>query len=107
MIMKWRINIFLSCIICFAVSAVHGAKPLSDDEYEPNDTLNEAYASLPSGIWLSEHDGLGIHNDDDWYRVELSDPEKLRLVVDCTFLQSEGDIDLVLYDANGIQLDYP
>ncbi len=97
--MKWRINIFLSCIICFAVSAVHGAKPLSDDEYEPNDTLNEAYASLPSGIWLSEHDGLGIHNDDDWYRVELADSDKLRILVECKHTAADGDIDFEIYDS--------
>ncbi len=97
--MKWRINIFLSCIICFAVSAVHGAKPLSDDAYEPNNTLNEAYANLPSGIWLSEHDGLGIHNDDDWYLVELADSDKLRILVECKHTVADGDIDFEIYDS--------
>ncbi len=80
---------------------------VSDDLYEPNNTLAQAYTGLAEGVWLSTLEGPGLQKDDDWYRVHVSDPNRLRLIVDCTFIHAEGDIDIVLYDAAGVELDYP
>jgi hypothetical protein len=81
--------------------------PTGEDLYEPNNTLATAYNGLPAGVWLSTIDGFGLQCNDDWYRINVTDDARRRVVVDCTFLHSEGDIDIVLYNAAGGLLDYP
>ena len=83
------------------------ALPTGEDLYEPNNTLSTAFTGLPEGIWLSSLEGPGLQRDDDWYRISVTDSARRRVVVDCTFIHSEGDIDIVLYDADGTQLVYP
>jgi len=77
-----------------------------DDRYEDNDASDFAYdLSDDEGNWLSAIHGFARQGDDDWYQIEancyLGDdvPENQRIVVDCTFANSEGNIDLELYDA--------
>lgn len=69
-----------------------------DDPYEENDMLTEAYV-LPSTLngRLSSIDGLGMHADSDWYRIDTPD-EAYYLTLDLSFTHSEGDIDLTAYD---------
>ncbi len=80
--------------------------PTFEDQYEPNNTLATAFTGLPKSTWLSAVDGPGQQKDDDWYQIRVTDPGYKRVVVECTFLQSEGDIDIILYTANGTQLVY-
>ena len=76
--------------------------PLDDDDaYEENDSLITAYTGLPKATWLSSVYGLGLQCDNDWYRINVSDPVFKRIKIECIFTHSEGDIDLTLYDANG------
>lgn len=74
--------------------------PVSDDDYEENDDCATAYDLTGSeGVWLSTLSGPGRQFDDDWYAIE-SGPQDIRIVVDCTFVHAEGDIDLELLDAS-------
>ena len=79
-------------------------KALSEDFYEPNNYLGAAYAGLPEDTLLSSIDGSGYQYDEDWYEIVVTSDQKRRVVVDCTFLQVGGDINIVLYDASGNQL---
>ncbi|MFH1807769.1 MAG: pre-peptidase C-terminal domain-containing protein [Pseudomonadota bacterium] len=63
-----------------------------DDGHEPNDTSATA-KPITAG---SEVTGL-VACDDDWY--SLSVPADNGLVVDATFLDDDGNIDLYLYEA--------
>lgn len=77
-----------------------------DDAYEENDTLATAYypGSNWEQQWLSSISGPGIQLDDDWYRIDVT-PGYERVQVDCQFTDSEGDIDIALYDSSGTLLD--
>lgn len=78
------------------LQAYYGNMP--DDAYEENDNSLSAYnISLYEQTWLSSIDGLGIQADDDWYEIEVT-PGNERLVVNLQFSDSEGDIDLEIYD---------
>ena len=74
---------------------------LPDDSYEPNDALGDAYTALPQDVWLSSLNGNGLQVDEDWYRIEIGPDGNNRVVIDCTFSHSEGNIDLALYDGSG------
>jgi hypothetical protein len=93
-------------LLALGASIVSEGKPvkIADDPYEPNNSLSGAYQGLPAGVWLSEHNTLGIHNDDDWYRIDVSDSGFLRVRIECLHLVAEGDIDLALYSASGADL---
>ena len=82
------------------------ALPTGEDNYEPNNTMAEAYGGLPENTWLSSIDGFGFQCDDDWYKITVSDDLRRRVVVDCTFVDAEGDIDMIFYDDSGEQLYY-
>jgi hypothetical protein len=71
-----------------------------DDVYEENDTLGTA---LPFNeqTFLSSLSGLGVQCDDDWYEITVNND---RIVVDCTFTDADGDIDISLHDAGGALL---
>ena len=79
-----------------------GAEIRTDDLYEENDTLAEAFDPQFNwdGQWLSEIAGTGIQRDDDWYVIQV-EPGRENVVVDATFTHAEGNIDLALYNAAG------
>jgi len=78
-----------------------------DDNYEENDTLATAYdLSSYEQTWLNTINGYGKQADEDWFRIYVNS-DYLRVVVDCQFTHSEGDIDVGLYDLNGNMLVYP
>ncbi|MEM7061677.1 MAG: leishmanolysin-related zinc metalloendopeptidase [Cyanobacteria bacterium P01_B01_bin.77] len=72
-----------------------------DDSYEQNDFFSSAYdLSADEQVWLSDLSGLGVQSDDDWYKISVT-PGYENVIVDLQFTDSEGDIDLALYDAMG------
>jgi hypothetical protein len=76
--------------------------PAVDDNYEENDTLQDAW--YPGYNWegtlLSTIDGMGVQSDNDWYEISVSSGEE-RVQVGVCFTHAEGDIDLGLYDSTG------
>lgn len=74
----------------------------SDDLYEDNDSLDQAYDLTGAvGTSLSEILGLGILNDDDWYKIVVpSDPFTRMLYVAAEFDNAQGNIDIEVYDTN-------
>ncbi|QBG46530.1 hypothetical protein EGM51_03625 [Verrucomicrobia bacterium S94] len=84
------------------IISVSGAS--TDDVYEPNDSLTEAYIGLGERVWLSTLSGSGIQADEDWYEITVSPSGYERVQVECVFTHADGDIDLALYDSGGTQL---
>ena len=84
---------------------VHGSLQIqvSDDSNEPDDSRSSA-TTLPSGRWLSSISGRGVQYDDDWYRITVP-AGRPRVKVDLRFTDSDGDIDLQLWDSSGSVLD--
>ena len=80
---------------------------IEDDNYETNNTLEEAYSGLAEGVWLSSVDGFGVQADDDWYQISMLQPGYQRVEVECTFSHGDGDIDIALFDEGGNELVYP
>ncbi|MCK4381253.1 MAG: PPC domain-containing protein, partial [Candidatus Lokiarchaeota archaeon] len=75
---------------------------ISSDFYEPNNNFSTACnISSYEASWLSSHNGTGTQEDEDWYIIDL-DPGEERLKVVLIFNHSEGDIDIEVYDWNGI-----
>ncbi len=69
-----------------------------DDAFENNDVFGNAW-DLTSDVGIEQ---AGIQFDDDWYIVETQ-PGEVRLELDLTFTDSEGNIDFEIYDAsNGL-----
>ena len=70
-----------------------------DDFYEENDSQEQAFNLTGIGeSRLSELVGLGVQNDDDWYRIDVpADPRVRFLYVDCIFDNSQGNIDVELH----------
>jgi hypothetical protein len=79
-----------------------GGNAWADDAYEPNNTLGTAWHPGYNWVrtWLSDIDGLGVQDDEDWYRIDV-DPGSVRVQVDCRFTHADGDIDIALYDSTG------
>lgn len=72
----------------------------SEDAYEQNDSRATAYDIAASGqIWLRNLAGVGIQFDDDWYQIYADSNTKL--IIQCSFTHTEGDIDIELYDSAG------
>ena len=71
-----------------------------DDNYEDNDTDGEAYPLTADDSRLSNLLGFGLQFDDDWYAITVGD-DNFGLFVECLFDDSEGDIDLEIYDDFG------
>lgn len=72
-----------------------------DDAYEENDVYSTAYdLTGDEHTWLSTIAGLGIQSDDDWYEIYIT-PGFERLMVNCTFINSAGDIDIAVYASDG------
>jgi len=75
-----------------------------DDNYEQNDTLGTAYdLSSKETQWLSTIDGYGFQGDDDWYKIYVTSGFQ-RVLIDARFTDSEGDIDIRLYNSSGTYL---
>ncbi len=75
--------------------------PPSDDVYEENDYYYSAYdLTIYETDWLSEVHGLGIQGDDDWYEISITSGYE-HLIVNCTFSDAAGDIDIAVYASDG------
>jgi len=72
-----------------------------DDAYEQNNTLATAYdLSGYEQTWLTDLSGYGRQLDQDWYEIYIT-PGYERLLVDLTFSDAAGDIDIAVYDSGG------
>lgn len=73
------------------------------DPYEVNNSSGSAYVFTNRNYWLSTINGMANQCDDDYYALEVSPSDPNRLVVECSFSHSQGNINLALYDAtNGV-----
>jgi len=73
----------------------------SDDAYEENDNYLTAFNHITNEMfWLTEIDGAGIQADDDWYEISIT-PGYERLVVDLTFTDVDGNINVQVYASDG------
>ena len=69
-----------------------------DDLYEDNNSREEAYDLTEFGTQLSQILGLGVSNDEDWYKIEIErDPFIRMLYVAALFDHSQGNIDIEVY----------
>ncbi len=74
-----------------------------DDLYEPNDSLETAH-DLTGGLGpsLSDQLGLGISNDEDWYKITVPwNPFNRMLYVAAEFDHAQGNIDIQVFRAVG------
>ncbi len=75
-----------------------------DDNYENNNTIETAFdLSTQEQTPLSEINGLGVALDDDFFEIEVTNGF-LDLSVDLFFNNSQGNLDLLLFDATGTQI---
>jgi hypothetical protein len=73
-----------------------------DDNYEANNMPETAYDfSAAEQTLLSTLNGAGIQSNQDWYKIHVNQGFR-NLVVNLTFSDALGDIDLALYDADGL-----
>ncbi|MGJ8648864.1 MAG: hypothetical protein ACSHX4_00770 [Opitutaceae bacterium] len=80
-----------------------------DDFYEENDTQDQAFdLSGATATSLSGILGLGILDDEDWYRIDIpSDPFIRMFYVKALFTHAEGDINIQLYDGSTFSQFFP
>lgn len=72
-----------------------------EDRYEENDTRASAHSlSGEEGQWLFDIQGPGYQLNDDWYQIEVPSGN-LRVLIDCTFAHSDGNVDIYLYKPDG------
>ena len=76
---------------------------LTDDAYEPNDSMETAYTGLGEQVWLSTLSGSGVQADDDWYEIYVPGGRE-QVVVDLRFVHDDGNIELHLVDATGFAI---
>jgi len=68
-----------------------------DDSYEDNDTrATAAYINEMTTYPL-------VQNDEDWFEITTTSNFN-RILIDCQFIDADGDIDIGLYDASGVLL---
>jgi hypothetical protein len=85
----------------YPLEIINISENISEDNYEPNDTLGAAYdLSNNESTLLSSIDGLGMQNNDDWYKIFV-DANADRVQASLSFSDVDGDINLRLYDASG------
>ncbi len=74
----------------------------ADDIYEENDSLQTSWwpGSAWPNKWLSSFNGLGIQKDQDWYKIYVRAGQE-RVIIDCLFSHSNGNIDIAFYTTNG------
>lgn len=79
------------------------AAALTDDAYENNDTQatasNLGMLTAPRAI-----SGLVMADSADWYKFTTPSPTTANDKVSISFLHSQGDVDLALYNASGTRL---
>ena len=80
-----------------------------EDLYEQNDFAANAIEPLGPGVnWeqrpLSQISGLGVTRDADWYKIQVAPAGYERVLIDATFTDADGDIDIALYDSTGTTL---
>ena len=79
----------------------------SDDSHEEDDSIVQAAAQgwLWDGQWFSQtlDRDMAVHLDDDFIEINVKHGFE-RVQIECTFDHTEGDIDIVLLDANGVQI---
>ncbi|CAA6679984.1 MULTISPECIES: DUF1573 domain-containing protein [unclassified Lentimonas] len=72
-----------------------------DDNYERNDTFFEPYnLSSTPGTNLQFLLGYGYQRNNDWFQIAIPAGSN-QIKAQCDFLNSEGNIDLLLYDQTG------
>ncbi|NVM38500.1 MAG: PPC domain-containing protein, partial [Candidatus Lokiarchaeota archaeon] len=72
----------------------------TEDFYEPNNNYTTAFdLTNYYSMWLSSIDGLGAQHDDDWYQIDVA-PEFGHLIIECSFSNMSGNIDMDLYDGS-------
>lgn len=82
-----------------------GADGVPDDPYEENNSAAAAYdLGGVDEVWLSSILGPGRQRDPDWFRIEVA-PNHDRVMVDCTFSDDEGDIDLRFFDSDLVYMN--
>jgi hypothetical protein len=75
-----------------------------DDNYEENDDLLSAYDfSASPNTQLSSIDGMGVHLDDDLYRV-LVPQNSAHLTAELTFSHAMGNLEMSILRADGTPL---
>lgn len=77
--------------------SVSSESTCTDDTHEPNDSRTSP-ASLGSGDYHAV-DGVLCSGDPDWFSFEAQAGKRLQVVL--VFNNSEGDLDLEVYDASG------
>ncbi|MCW9681315.1 PPC domain-containing protein, partial [Dolichospermum planctonicum UHCC 0167] len=73
------------------------------DQFEPNNTQSAA-ASLGSVSQSWSNLTIDSSSDEDWFKITLLDTGTSSNYVKINFLNSSGDIDLVLYQADGTDI---
>lgn len=76
-----------------ALASEAGAPSANNDDFEPNDSANDAAA-----LAFDAHDALLCDGEQDWYALELD--RSGQLTVDVGFTHADGDIDIALYDGD-------
>lgn len=88
------------------VLGITAPRPLEPDHAEENDTRETAFALRDVSEWVS-WDGFSIHdaNDQDWFSFELIGEATWAHAVGIDFYHAAGDLDLAVYDTDGVLLD--
>ncbi|MGF1499245.1 MAG: pre-peptidase C-terminal domain-containing protein [Elainellaceae cyanobacterium] len=74
---------------------------LVDDAYEINNSISEAFdLTAQKNVPLSQFNGLGRQNDQDWYEIAVESGFE-NLVASLTFSQAAGNLDLFVFDEVG------
>ncbi|MBN1515317.1 pre-peptidase C-terminal domain-containing protein, partial [Candidatus Sumerlaeota bacterium] len=90
---------------------------VADDDYGDNNNMNDAtdltvydgggedgedgHGLGHDGNDLGNIDGNGVNTDDDWYMIHVREGA-LSMQVDAEFIHTLGNIDIYLYDSNGV-----
>ena len=86
--------------------AITAPRALEPDHAEENDTRETAFELRDVSEFVS-WDGFSIHdaNDQDWFSFDLVGEASWAHAVGIDFYHAAGDLDLSIYDANGILRD--
>lgn len=97
---KSAVALLLAGLLAMAGCKIELAFTPLGDFYEPNDDTGSAYP-LAVNTWLSDDWGLGVQDgDDDYYELTVT-AGNTDIIIDCTFSDVLGDINLVLYNSSG------
>jgi len=70
---------------------------IQDDLHEPNDTINTATFADEGTVYT------GVQLNEDWFEINVSSGFE-HLLIGAQFISADGDIDIELWDANGVVL---